>query len=495
VSEPGLALRGGARPPAGRPLLFRGGTVLTQDPALGDLVGADVLVRGSTIEAVGTDLAAPADAVVLDASEAILLPGFVDGHRHCWQGALRRLAPDADLPRYMSITHDGVARHYRPQDMHVGDLVALLGALDAGFTTVLDLSHNTRSRAHADAVLQAYREVGIRAVHASAPPNAGEWEEHWPRDLHRLRDVVAQEPLISLRMAIDMRRVRPVEELMAIARDLGLGIHIDGVMGAGSSQELTELGRAGLLGPDVSIVHATSLGDSAWEQIAASGAHVVLATTSDEQLGLAGAIPPVQRVVDAGMRPGLSVDVEISLAGDPFTQMRATLLTQRMLATAARMAGGPPSRLLTSAEVLSWATLGGAEACGLGDSVGSLTPGKQADLLVVDPTGANALPGGNPVGQVVHGVDRSDVRVVLVGGAVRKWDGALVDVDLVEVRRLALDSRRHLLAGAGFSLGVGGLEGVPELRDDALRSYLGSHDDHVIDGPVASRPAQQDGDG
>jgi cytosine/adenosine deaminase-related metal-dependent hydrolase len=410
------------------------------------------------------------------------MPGFIDGHRHCWQGSLRRLITEADLPRYMAVTHDGVARHYRPEDMYAGDLVALLGALDQGFTTVVDLSHNTRSRAHADAVFRAYRETGIRAVHASAPPNAGDWEEHWPGDLERLAGVVADEDLITLRMAIDMRRVRPVPELMGIARGLGLGIHFDGVMGAGSADEITQLGLDGLLAPDVTFVHATSLGDPAWEQLERSGAHVTLATTSDEQLGLAGAIPPVQRVMDHGMRPGLSVDVEISLAGDPFTQMRATLLTQRMLATADRMAGKPARRLLESGEVLAWATIGGAEGAGLADEVGTLTPGKQADLLLVRTDDINTTPaGGNTAGVIVHGIDRSNIRGVLVGGRVRKWDGALVDVDLPAVRALAEASRAYLFEQAGFGLSPAGIEGVPELQDEWLRSYLGSHDDEVAD--------------
>ena len=349
------------QPVAGRPILFRGGAVLTLDPDLGELDDADVLVVGDIIEAVGRDLTAPDGAQIVDARDHILMPGFVDGHRHCWQGSLRRLVTEADLPGYMAVTHDGVARHYRPEDMYAGDLVALLGALDQGFTTVVDLSHNTRSRAHADAVFRAYRDTGIRAVHASAPPNAHEWEEHWPGDLERLSGIVADEDLITLRMAIDMRRVQPARDLMAIARGLGLGITFRRGHGRRVGRRDHRTRRAGLLGPDVTFVHATSLHDDAWTQLTNSGAHVTLATTSDEQLGLAGAIPPAQRVMDNGMRPGLSVDVEISLAGDPFAQMRATLLTQRMLATADRMAGLPADVCSRAPRCWTWATIGGAE--------------------------------------------------------------------------------------------------------------------------------------
>ncbi|CAN5372261.1 amidohydrolase family protein [soil metagenome] len=456
------------------PVLLRGGTIVSMDPSIGILEAGDLLIEDGTIAAVGGQLPASDGTIVVDVAGAIIMPGFVDGHRHSWQGSLRRLAPDADLPQYMAITHDGVARHYRPEDMYAGNLVALLGALDNGFTTVLDFSHNSRSRAHADAVFAAYREVGIRAVHASAPPNAGEWEEHWPDDLGRLAAICAEEPLITLRLAIDMRRIRPVPELIEYGRRIGLGITMDGVMGAASSAEIAELGRAGHLGPDITLIHATSLGDDAWREIERWSVNVVMATTSDEQLGLAGGVPPVQRAIDAGLRPALSVDVEIALAGDMFTQMRATLLTQRMFATMARVSGAASPVPLTNAEVLEFATLGGAEASGLGHSIGSLTVGKAADILIVSADEINNLPGGNPIATIVQGSDRSNIRAVFVGGILRKWDGALLDVDIERVRDLALASREHLLAAAGIRLGVDGLEGFGTLEDATLQSYLGN---------------------
>lgn len=463
-----------------RPVVLRGGMVLTLDPDLGGLAEGDVVIESGRITSVAPSGASlPTGAIVVDTRGKLVMPGFIDGHRHCWQGSMRRLIPDADLPLYMSVTHDGIARHYRPEDMYIGDLVALLGALDSGFTTVTDLSHNSRSRAHSDAVFRAYREAGIRAVHASAPPNAGDWEEQWPDDLVRLKELADADPLITLRMAIDMRRIKPAEELMAIARGLGLAITFDGVMGAGSSDELASLGERGLLGPDVTIIHATTLSEAAWTQLIAAGVHIVLATTSDEQLGLAGAVPPVQRVMDAGIRPGLSVDVEISLAGDPFTQMRATMLTQRMHATVEGMAGRTMPRRLESAEVLEWATLGGADSVGLADQLGSLTPGKQADLLVANVSDAVSIPAGNAVALAVHGIDRASIEAVFVAGRPRKWAGRLVDVDLDAVRVQAEASRAYLVEQAGFALDIDGLHGVPELQDDYLRSYLGAHDDTV----------------
>jgi cytosine/adenosine deaminase-related metal-dependent hydrolase len=465
---------------ADTPVLLRGATVVTMDPAVPDLAAGDVLIRGSAIEAVGADLSAEAgDGVIVDLAGMILMPGFVDGHRHCWQNQLRHLICDAGIDEYIAMTHGTTALHYRPTDMYVGNLVTLLGALDAGFTTVLDFSHNSRSRAHSDAVFAAYQEAGIRAVHTSAPPNAGQWEEQFPDDLFRLRDTycAGAGALTTLRMGIDLRRVRPVLELMRFARDGGFAITFDGVMGPPSSAEVEEVGAAGALGPDVTLVHATDMSTVAWRHIADAGTQVTLAPTSDEQLGLADGVPPVQRALDHGIRPSLSVDVEISLSNDMFTQMRCVLLTQRMQATQRRYAHDPEApAFIANRDVLEFATARGAAAVGLGAVTGTLTPGKQADIVAVRAEDVNNLPLNNAVATIVQGCDTRNIDTVLVGGTVRKWGGALVGADLDRLRAMAYESRDHLAARAGFT--VDPVRPVPRLQiqDPYLRDYFATRE-------------------
>ena len=195
-------------------VLLRGACVLTMDPQIGDLAAGDVLINGPVIEAVGPDLGtrvSDPDVLVLDLPGMVVLPGMVDGHRHCWQNQLRRLICDADIDEYIAMTHGSTALHYRPADMFAGDLVSLLGAIDSGVTCVLDFSHNSRSPEHSDAVFDAYRESGARTVHVSAPPNAGQWAGQFPEDLLRLRSehCGGASPLSTVRMGIDLRRVRP----------------------------------------------------------------------------------------------------------------------------------------------------------------------------------------------------------------------------------------------------------------------------------------------
>ncbi len=440
-------------------VLLRGATILSMDEHVGDLPVGDLLIRDGRVAAIGPDLSAQADAgtAVVEMGGMILVPGLVDGHRHSWQNAFRKLIVDADLPEYIATTHGGMALHYRPEDMYIGTLATMLGALDGGVTTVLDLSHNSRSRAHSDGVLRACADAGIRAVHASAPPNAGPWEEQFPQDLLRLRAEHAEPShgTITVRMAIDMRRIKPVPELVGFARHYGFAITFDGVMGPGSSDEVIEWGRTGLLGPDVTIVHCTDMAEEAWRLMAASGTGVTLAPTSDMQIGLADALPPIQKCLDHGIDPSLSVDVEISLASDLQTQMRAVLTTQRMSATyRAYHEHGPAPVLIGNRDVLRYATVCGAANVGLGEVCGRLAPGLAADVVAIRAEDVNNMPLNNAVGTVVQGADGRNIDTVFVGGRLRKWAGELVDVDLDRVRDLLHESRDRLAAASGWNIDV-----------------------------------------
>ncbi|MEA2667916.1 MAG: hypothetical protein QOJ33_850 [Chloroflexota bacterium] len=462
------------RPDPRRQVLLRGAVVISMDPEINDLAQGDVLIEGSTIKAVGEDLSAAArdgQALMVEMGGMILIPGLVDGHRHCWQNQFRRLIVDADLPSYMATTHGGIALHYRPEDMYAGDLVSMLGAIDSGVTSILDFSHNTRTPAHSDAVFKAYREAGIRAVHASAPPNAGAWAEHWPEDLTRLRDQFTS-ALTTVRLAIDFRRPRPASELIKFARAHGLSITFDGVLGPASSREMEELGRGGLLAPDVTVIHATDMADAVWQHFKDAGIGVTLAPTSDEQIGLSGGTPPIQKALDFGIRPSLSVDVEISLATDMFSQMRCVLATQRMQSAALRYRGETPPAWVTNRDVLEFATIQGARHIGLGDKVGSLTPGKEADIVAIRAEDVNNLPLNNAIGTVVLGADTQNVDIVWIGGELKKWRGAMLGVDLGRVRSLAEASRDYLAAKCGWELDVFGLKRKPETEYDEVRGYL-----------------------
>ncbi len=436
-------------------VLLRGGSVVTLDGTIGDFDRGDILIKGNRILDVGPDLgdaAADGKAIVIDVHGMVLIPGLIDGHKHCWQNQFRSLIVDASIGEYMATVHAGFARAYEPEDMYVGDMVTTLGLLDCGVTTVLDFSHNTRTPAHTDAVFRAYKQAGIRAVHASSAPSAGPWEEHWPMDLERIRDAYHDtDGLTTVRMGLVEMRPWPLEKMVMHGRDLGLAITIDGICGD-MGKEVEKLGRANLLGPDVTLIHLSGVTNEAWRMIQEAGVRVTLATTSDEQIGLGNGISPVQECLDLGIRPSLSSDVEVSLSADMFTQMRHALSTQRMLQTQATYDGrvARPS-YITNRDVLEMCVVQGAHDLGLGGVTGSLTPGKFADIVCIAAWEFSNLPLNHAIGTVVQGTDRSTVRHVMVGGQPRKWNGKLVGQDISKLRREAAASRDKIAKLAGFN--------------------------------------------
>lgn len=440
-----------------RRVVLAGGTVLTVDPTAGNYRTADVLIEGSKLAAVGPDLASHIDsALVIDARGQIVMPGFVDTHRHCWQGQLRRILPNADLQKY-KFMRDSFAVHYQPDDHYIGTLVSALGALNGGITCLVDISHNSRSSAHTDAAIRALFNAGIRGVHASAPPEAGAWDQQWPEDLYRLkRDwFPSDDQLVTLRMA--QRCVDPVDGLtpsrIRIARDLGIGVSVDPVVFPVCSDLVLELSRGGHLGPDLQFIHCAGLTDDAWSAISAAGVGVSLSPMADSFLGFGRpALPTLQRALDHGIRPGLSVDVEPSLPGDMFSQMRTLMCLHRVLAVYLELEG--PHRPITSRELIEFATIEGARTIGMIDRIGSLTPGKAADVILVNAGGVNLMPLNNAFGSVVLGASPADVEAVIVGGVFRKWAGNLLDVDERKMRLLAENSRDGLVARSGHQFDV-----------------------------------------
>jgi cytosine/adenosine deaminase-related metal-dependent hydrolase len=449
-----------------RSILITGATVLSMDPEIGDFARGDVLIRGSRIEAVGTDLSASAadgSVITIDGTGRIVIPGFQDTHRHCWQNQLRRLIPDCDHnSAYLAVMNERLGPRYRPHDVYIGNLISALGALDAGITCVLDFFHNPRTPEHSDAAIRALRESGIRAVHTSCGPLAGRSDGSWPGDLARLRDTYFSSAgqLLSLRLGVigasfALPDIALSEQKVRLARELGLPLTSDGVAGKEASDRVVALGEAGLLGPDITLIHCLDISDHAWQLIADNGVSVSIPTTSDALIGIWEAVPAIQPALDHGIRPSLSVDVEVVLSSDMFTQMRTLMGIQRMMAFNRRYLGEQDYPApLTTRDVLELATVQGARTNGVFDVSGTITPGKQADLVLITADDWNTLPLNNAYGTVVTAADTRNVEAVFVAGQVRKWAGKLVGHDLASVRRLVEESRDWLLNEAGFDLDV-----------------------------------------
>lgn len=449
---------------ADRRILLKGGSVVSMDPSIGDLAVGDVLISGDKIEAVGPDLGSGDDnTIVVDATGKIVIPGFVDTHRHSWQGQFRRMASGMPLDQYIDMFHYRLAPQYQPDDIYAGTYLAALGALDSGITTMLDFAHNIRTAPHADAGIKALHEAGVRGVFTVIGPVAGEWDHHLPQDLGRLKSqyFATDDQLLTMRLGTyglvelgGMEQALSAENVK-LAEELDIHISADATFGAGVAAYIEQLGREGVLSDRVSLIHATDTTDDGWRMLADNGVTISLCPTSDPQVGCMGAVTPVQKVLDFGVTAGVSVDVECCLSSDIFAQMQATYTIQRMHAFNRQYlqeAGAPEA--MDTRTVLKMATIDGAKVTALDHKVGSLTPGKQADVTLIDANDLQTMPHNNSVSTAVLGAGVRSVTEVFVAGEVKKWNGTLVGVDLDRVRDLVYSSRDRLMSAAGYDMDV-----------------------------------------
>jgi 5-methylthioadenosine/S-adenosylhomocysteine deaminase len=439
-------------------LLIEAGTVLTMDPGLGVLEPGQILVEDGKIVDVGTDLGVT-DAERISMPDSIAMPGFVDTHRHTWQAPLRLLASDWTLGHYLMGIHSGFSKHFRPEDTYIGNLLGTSEALDSGITTLLDWSHNLATPAHSDAAIEGLKDSGARAVFAHGSGN-----EQWSNlpspiphsdDVKRLRDEYfsSEDQLVTLAMALRGPQFATKEATLAdyaLAKEVGtrITVHVgDGEWGR--SRPIEWLQQNDLLSDQVTYVHCNELADDELMMIADTGGTASVAATVEMQMGHGW--PATGRLLDAGIRPSLSVDVCSSIGGDMFGLMQTAISSQRALdhAKAVEDGTGLSDELrLSCKDMVEFATLQGAIACGLDDKVGSLTPGKEADLIMIKTDTLALTPMNNPWGAVVYAAHAGNVDTVLVKGRVVKRDGKLTDVDVDRVRRLALETRDYLLAEA-----------------------------------------------
>src|SRR5919202_480454 len=438
-------------------LLLRGGTVLTVDPDLGDLPEGDVLIEGDRIAQVAPGI--DADAEVIDASGRIVIPGFVDTHRHTWEAAIRGCAPNATLGNYFVEILDTFAPLYRPEDVYASNLAGALECINAGITTLVDWSHINNTPDHPDAAIRGLREAGLRAVYAYGSANTS-LADYWfesklaipAEDVRRVRNTYFSSDDGMITMALATRGPGfCVPEVVTgewqLARELGIPITVHVGMGrlAGRFGMVKQLADMGLLGSDTTYVHSCYLSDEEWRLVKDSGGTISIAAQVEMQMGHGW--PPIGQAYAHGLRPSLSLDVVTTVPGDMFTQIRAAFACERVQVNSRCWEANVevPATMLTARQALEMATINGAHVAGLEDRTGSLTPGKQADVVVIDAAAPNVAPLIDPVAAVTLCADVSNVTTVIVGGQIRKRDGRLV-ADLERARRRVEASRDYLVA-------------------------------------------------
>ena len=434
-------------------LLIKGGHVVTVDPDLGDLPVGDVLATDGVITAVGTDLRpATADAEVIDAVGRLVIPGLVDTHRHVWQGAIGGYTPQITGAGYGPAVLTGIALRHSPDDVYAGTLWGALQALDAGITTIADWAHNDQSPAHADADLRGLRDSGIRGyfLYGGPGPATDDPNPPHPADARRMRDeYFASGRHGRLRMGMGLRgpaftsAARNAEDY-AFARDLGLPISIHVGM-AGTGHAVADLERDGLLGPDVNYTHGNFLTDREWDLLAATGGTVTI-TPSTDMLMQFGTYPATGAALSRGIVSGFGIDTICSAGTDLFSEMRLALAAERSRANATAISSDKmaPTVDLHQRDMLRLATIDGARVWHLEDEIGTLTPGKQADIAIIDLRSPHLDGFGDPVAVMVLGAGPADVETVIVGGDIVKRDGRLTGDHVTRARDLMRATRQRL---------------------------------------------------
>jgi 5-methylthioadenosine/S-adenosylhomocysteine deaminase len=436
-------------------MLIRGGHVVSVDAAIGNLARGDVLIEDDKIVAVEPSI--EADAEVVDAEGFIVIPGFVDTHRHTWEAAIRGSAPNATLDDYFVEILDTFAPLYRPEDVYASNLAGALECINAGITTLVDWSHINNTPDHPDAAIRGLHESGIRAQYAYGSANTS-LADYWFEsklsipgdDVRRIRDTYFSSGDGLLTMALATRGPGfCVDDVVrgewALARDLGLPITVHVAMGrlAGRFGMVKQLSDLGLLGPDTTYVHCCYFSNEEWQLVADSGGTISIAAQVETQMGHGW--PPVMKALEYGLRPSLSIDVVTTVPGDMFTQIRAAFGSERARMNAVFWEKNEAATgLLTAEQVLRMATIDGAYVAGLEDRTGSLTPGKQADVVLIDARALNVAPVIDPVAAVTLSADVSNVDTVIIGGVVRKQNGKLTG-DADTARRLVEASRDNLV--------------------------------------------------
>lgn len=487
---------------ASRRLVIRGGLVLSGDPGEGRFEPLDLLVDDGRIAALEPTV--DADADTLDAEGCLVVPGFVDTHRHTWQTAMRGICADWTLIDYFRGIRLGVSSVCTAEDVYAGNLAGALEAMDAGVTTVLDFSHCLNSPEHSDGALRGLRESGLRGTFAygmfSVPledPAFSSPEERFD-DARRIRETELSSDEARLRMGIALSELGLVPWEVTVgevelARRLGVMVtaHTGSVHSSERRPEVELLESAGLLDPGQVHVHCNACTDGELDLLADRGAAVSVTPETELQMGMG--FPVIERARRRDLSVGFGCDIVSNNSGDLFTQMRMGLQAERARGNQAAIDASemPDALRLSTSDALRMATLGGAEALGLDSEIGSIETGKAADLVVVRADQLAQVPVNDPVATLVLQCSRADVASVLIGGEPMKLDGELTNHDPEAATRLVEATAERILASLE---GRGGLlppapEGFLDLTLQAIEQNLRGAPEPATRSSRASRPS------
>ena len=430
--------------------LIRGAQIISMAAGRPAFEAGDILIADDLVEAVGVDLG-HVDAEIVDTPGRIIIPGLVNAHLHTWQTGLRSVGADWTLLEYLTKLRFSGAAHFTADDVRVGTLVGAWNQINVGTTTLGDWSHNCATLGFAEAAVDALAETGIRSLFMYGMPMWPSDRPHPAPDFDRLATGAAStNPLVDVGLAVNgpqysLREVAVADFELAARHGCVISMHQSGGPAADDTA-WPAVHEAGLVDPRTNIVHGVGLPDDHIDRLVQSGA--TFTCTPENELSQGHGQPITRQLLDAGTAPSLGTDVECVSPGAVLDSARIALAHARGIDHERHRAthGAPAgTAAITSRQALAWATVEGARALGLGDRVGSIEPGKQADLVVVDATALNLWPPHDPIATAVQ-ASVANIESVMIAGRWRKRDGELVGADVDRLRQDLLASGQRLVA-------------------------------------------------
>jgi 5-methylthioadenosine/S-adenosylhomocysteine deaminase len=430
---------------------IRGAQLVTMDEALGDFASADILIEDGAILAVGPSLGSNG-AETIDAAGMIALPGIIDAHTCLWQTVLRGYVPDLWSGAYYS-TFLPLRSRYTAEDNFNAAWIGGFEMLSYGTTTVVDYCHDIRGPAFAPASIAALKETGIRHLftYSFMPVTPDEFARPEDRltDGRRVYDEFHDpEGLTTIGFGVESIGAPGLEKQLAFARDLGAPscIHVN------ETGTIDKLAAAGLLGSDLLVIHGNLIGNPELERMAIAGMPLCFTPTADTQ-GTPADV--VRRAIERSVDVVFGCDIPCTVASDTLGQLRVMFNVQGYLDGAMErsfstvLGRRPPVRsglpLLTPRRLIETATITAARVLGLGDRIGSLTPGKRADIVLIakGPFGDSVV--DDACAHVLLQTSPRDIDTVLVDGKVRMKAGVLQGFDGQRAAGMVAASRKRIL--------------------------------------------------
>jgi cytosine/adenosine deaminase-related metal-dependent hydrolase len=424
--------------------ILKNAQVISMDDNIGDFDKADILVNNDKIINVSKDIKIDSNVESVDCSNMIIAPGFINTHIHTWQTGLRGVAADWTLTDYLKAVHSGLASYFTPDDIEIANYVGALHQIHSGTTTLVDWCHNNPTPDHTNSAINGLRNSNVRAIflHGSPkhPPKDG--QKHFSEipmpksEIIRLRkeEFNSNKDLLSLGLAVlgpQQSTMEVCEEDFKLANDLDMFIsmHIGGKFLTPNGFD--ELNKLNLLNSKTNIVHANRITDDMLNMLI--NANVTFSLTPEVELQMGFGNPLTKRLIELKGRMAFGSDIESAMAADMFSVIRTSLQAVRHEITLESYNNDnkPPEIMsVTSRNALEWATVDAASVLSMEKIIGSITPGKKADLIMFKKDEINFSPTHNPIASILFHSGPRDIDSVIVNGKFLKRDGNLIDKKL-----------------------------------------------------------------